>query len=157
MTNHIDEREPLIAEADATQPPARQPVPSRTVWTVLILSYLQIFCSQFYAMAMNTIIYEKLEGLLCHDMYGSDVQDPLRDPRCKGEAVQASLSVLISIEASFEMIPPLLCGIAYGMIADVYGRKPIVMLATFGALLYGVADILICKHSESPHTNNLQR
>lgn len=102
-----------------------------------------LFCSQLYASSFNTVLFETLEGLLCRDMY-DDVGDPLADPRCKGEAVQSELSLLTSIEASFEMIPPMLCGIVYGLVADVYGRRPILMLSTFGAVLYGALDIAVC-------------
>ncbi|OAR01103.1 hypothetical protein LLEC1_06470 [Akanthomyces lecanii] len=138
MTDHGD-NEPLLVGASAE----RSPVSRRTFWRVVLLSYTMLFCSQLYASSFNTVLFETLEGLLCRDMFG-DVGDPLADPRCKGEAVQSELSLLTSIEASFEMIPPMVCGIVYGLVADVYGRRPILMLSTFGAVLYGALDIAIC-------------
>ncbi|OAA80236.1 Major facilitator superfamily domain, general substrate transporter [Akanthomyces lecanii RCEF 1005] len=138
MTDHGDS-EPLLAGASVE----RSPVSRRTFWRVVLLSYTMLFCSQLYASSFNTVLFETLEGLLCRDMY-DDVGDPLADPRCKGEAVQSELSLLTSIEASFEMIPPMLCGIVYGLVADVYGRRPILMLSTFGAVLYGALDIAVC-------------
>ncbi|KAJ3499023.1 hypothetical protein NLG97_g671 [Lecanicillium saksenae] len=87
-------------------------------------------------------MYQTLEGLLCRDMY-DDVGDATKDPRCKGTAVQSELSLLTSMEATFEVIPPMICGIAYGLMADMYGRKPVLVLATVGALLYGALDVAI--------------
>lgn len=138
MPDH-NEREPLLAHQQF-----EHPVPRRTVYTVFGLSYALIFCSQLYAMAFNTLYAQALEGILCRDTY-PDVTDPLADKRCKGDAVQSQLSVLTSMEASFEMLPPLILGIVYGLIADVYGRKPIMVLATLGACLYCLADMAICE------------
>ncbi|KAM3504764.1 hypothetical protein MY10362_003373 [Beauveria mimosiformis] len=131
MDSH-SESEPLLDVA----PVERRPVPRCTFWRVVLLSYTMLFCSQLYASSFNTVLYETLQGLLCRDMY-DDVGEPLADPRCKGEAVQSELSLLTSIEASLEMLPPMICGIVYGLIADVYGRRPILILSTFGSVLYG--------------------
>lgn len=143
----LSENEPLLDNA----PAERKPVARGIFWRVVVLSYIMLFCSQLFANSFNTVLYQTLEGLLCGDMY-DDVGDPLTDPRCKGEAVQAELSLLTSIESTFEMIPPLICGIVYGLLADVYGRKPILILSTFGAVLYGALDIAICMsfHSANP-------
>ncbi|KGQ06446.1 Major facilitator superfamily domain-containing protein 10 [Beauveria bassiana D1-5] len=146
MDGH-SESEPLLLDV---APVERRPVPRRTFWRAVLLSYAMLFCSQLYASSFNTVLYETLEGLLCRDMY-DDVGDPLADPRCKGEAVQSELSLLTSIEASFEMFPPMLCGIVYGLIADVYGRRPILILSTFGAVLYGALDIAICWFHDYVH------
>lgn len=150
MADHHEpgERQPLIGNGAAT-PAAdhdvhdHKPVPRRVFWSVLIMCYMMTFCSQCYAAAFNTSLYETLEGLLCRDMHDG-VLDPVADPRCKGQDVQAELSVLISIEASLETLPPILCGIVFGMIADVYGRKPVLILAVSGGLVYGLLDIAVC-------------
>lgn len=138
MADH-DDSEPLLAGASVES----SPISRRTFWRVVLLSYAMLFCSQLYASSFNTVLFETLEGLLCRDMH-DDVGDPVADPRCKGEAVQSELSLLTSIEASFEMVPPMVCGIVYGLVADVYGRRPILMLSTFGSVLYGALDIAVC-------------
>ncbi|KAJ6787708.1 hypothetical protein PWT90_08476 [Aphanocladium album] len=135
------ENEPLLDGSPAVT--EHKPVPRGIFWRVILLSYFMLFCSQLYGSSFNTFIYQTLEGLLCRDMY-DDVGDPLKDPRCKGEAVQSELSLLTSMEATFEVIPPMICGIIYGLMADVYGRKPVLVLATFGALLYGSLDVAVC-------------
>ncbi|KAM3511335.1 hypothetical protein MY11210_005008 [Beauveria gryllotalpidicola] len=133
--------EPLLN--GAAQLPDRQPVSRRTLFSVLAASCIMCFCFQFYDVAFTTVFPETLEGQLCRDLH-DNVTDPLADPRCKGDAVQSELALLINIEMSLETVPPLLCGAAYSVLADVHGRKPILVLVMGGKVLYGLANIAIC-------------
>lgn len=99
----------------------------------------------------NTILSQILEGILCRQYHGAT--DPTSDPRCKDERVQGELSIILSMKATFELLPTVIFSIPYGLAADIYGRKPVLMIATLGCVFYGLAGIIICtsllvRHSE---------
>ncbi|KAF7537546.1 hypothetical protein G7Z17_g12826 [Cylindrodendrum hubeiense] len=117
--------------------PLRQHLP------LLALGYVSFIFLKLHPGMFNTILSQIVEGILCRQYHG-DVTDPTSDPRCKDESVQGELSLLLSMVATFQLIPGVLFSIPYGLAADVYGRKPILILATVGCVLYGSANLAIC-------------
>lgn len=142
------EREPLLAPrdgapvADANRQPANKT--GGSYLRVLIIGYTLITLGQLHAGIFNTALKQLVEGLLCRQ-YHDDVLDPTRDPRCKGERTQAELSLIFSLESTFEMVPSLLLSIPYGIMADIYGRRFVAFLSILGCLVYPVADAFVCK------------
>ncbi|KAK8920227.1 MFS efflux pump atnC [Metarhizium anisopliae] len=74
-----------------------------------------------------------MEGNICQILH-PNVTNPVADLRCKDAEVQAELSLVLGLESTFGLLPTLLFSIPYGMAADVYGRKPIVILSAIGEL-----------------------
>jgi MFS family permease len=120
--------------------PLRQHLP------LLLLGFVSLVFLKLYPGMFNTIISQIMEGILCR-RYHDDVTDPTSDPRCKQESVQGELSLLLSMRATFQLIPSVLFSIPYGLAADVYGRKPVLIVATLGCVLYGLTELVICTSS----------
>ncbi|KAJ6789865.1 hypothetical protein PWT90_10846 [Aphanocladium album] len=147
----IDENQPLLS-SDADQPRDDDALltPNAVETTfrrVVIVAYVLLTLSQFHAGIFNTALQQLVEGILCRT-YNDDVVDPTKDPRCKAEQTQAELSLLFSMETTFELVPGLLLSIPYGIAADVYGRRPVAFLSILGCVFYAIADILICWKSD---------
>ncbi|KAM0240811.1 hypothetical protein ACHAP5_007846 [Fusarium lateritium] len=109
---------------------------------LLILGYLSFVFLKLSPNMFNTILSQILEGILCRQYHGAT--DPTLDPRCKDEDVQGELSIILGMKATFELLPTVIFSIPYGLAADVYGRKPVLILATLGCVLYGLAGLVIC-------------
>lgn len=116
---------------------------SRPYLRVVAPVFLNLMTSSLCVTIYNTAIYQIQERIICKQHY-DDVVDSTTDPRCKGPAVQGDFSLLIGVQNTFELIPTLLSGILYGVVADTYGRKPVFVLCTFGAFLHLAADAVIC-------------
>ncbi|KPA38350.1 mfs transporter [Fusarium langsethiae] len=116
--------------------------PLRQHFTLLGLGYLSLVCLKLYPGMFNTILSQILESILCRQYH--DTSDPSLDPRCKDETVQGELSMLLSMRATFELLPTVVFSIPYGIAADMYGRKPVIILATMGCVLYGILNLVIC-------------
>lgn len=67
------------------------------------------------------------------------------DPRCKGSEVQSELSMLQAVELSIGILPSILTSVLYGVVADRYGRRPILALSILGLFILYVFDYTICK------------
>ncbi|SCV34275.1 uncharacterized protein FFB14_04756 [Fusarium fujikuroi] len=116
--------------------------PWRHHFRLLALGYMSFIFLKLSPNMFNTILSQILEGILCRQYHGAT--DPTSDPRCKDERVQGELSIILSMKATFELLPTVIFSIPYGLAADVYGRKPVLMIATLGCVLYGLAGIMIC-------------
>ncbi|KAM3435423.1 hypothetical protein MY4824_004889 [Beauveria thailandica] len=111
---------------------------------VLTLGYTSMFLSALYPGIFHTALSQSMESNICHSVY-LDVTNSIDDPRCKSTEVQAELSLVLSLETTFGLMPTLLSTMPYGVAADIYGRKPIVMLSSLGSILYNMAAMFICR------------
>ncbi|KAH6962868.1 major facilitator superfamily domain-containing protein [Fusarium avenaceum] len=119
-----------------------EPNPLRQHFKLLALGYLSFIFLKLSPGMFNTILSQILEGILCRQYH--DTTDPTSDPRCKDESVQGELSILLSMKATFELLPTVIFSIPYGLAADVYGRKPVLIIATMGCVIYGLVNLVIC-------------
>lgn len=85
-----------------------------------------------------------MEGIICDKKYG-DVTDPLKDTRCKSEAVQAELSLIFGIGVSCQLVPEILTSVFYGRLSDKYGRRLVLFLSCLGSLIAALAQLTICE------------
>lgn len=141
----VEEQELLLQPQDEDTEDEREVEehsPLRKHFTLLGLGYLSFVCLKLYPGMFNTILSQILESILCRQYY--DTSDPTLDPRCKDETVQGELSMLLSMRATFELLPTVIFSIPYGIAADIYGRKPVIILATIGCVLYGILNLVIC-------------
>ncbi|OAA82646.1 Major facilitator superfamily domain, general substrate transporter [Akanthomyces lecanii RCEF 1005] len=86
------------------------------------------------------------EDILCRNRFrehGGAAALVLRDPRCKGAAVQADLSMLQAVEHTFGAIPSILTSVLYGVASDRFGRKSIMCLSIAGLLVLYAVDFTI--------------
>ncbi|KAF5664246.1 major facilitator superfamily transporter transporter [Fusarium heterosporum] len=141
----VEEQELLLQPQDAgsgEQNEASEPSPWRQHLNLLALGYISFIFLKLSPGMFNTVLSQILEGILCRQYH--DTTDPTVDPRCKDESVQGELSILLSMKATFELLPTVIFSIPYGLAADVYGRKPVLIVATTGCVIYGLVNLVIC-------------
>lgn len=85
---------------------------------------------------------EILEGILCRRTHG-DVLDPPTDPRCKDAAVQGEFARLTALSFTLGFIPGL-TAVTWGVVAEKYGRKPVLVLSVASLFVMNAVDITIC-------------
>ncbi|KAM0245081.1 hypothetical protein ACHAQJ_010660 [Trichoderma viride] len=86
-----------------------------------------------------------MEDVACHDHYpdhkiGVNLGE---DSRCKNADVQGTLAMSRSWMMWAQMLVPLLVQIPYGIVADNYGRRPVLFLGLFGNLLGSCWTIIV--------------
>lgn len=110
---------------------------------IAIPCLLMLLLLEFGGVMINVALNEITEGIICRNFFG-DVLEPKVDVRCKGTSVQSELALITGWEVSFVFIPSLLTGIPYGLAADKYGRRVILLLANVGVVLGSVVIIVVC-------------
>ena len=83
-----------------------------------------------------------LEDIVCRQYYHRTVPnefenpfDPIPEDRCKVPDVQARVAMLRGWDQTFSCIPSILTAVPYGIIADKYGRKIVLVMCLFGITL----------------------
>ncbi|KAK2052489.1 ATP synthase F0 [Colletotrichum caudatum] len=77
-----------------------------------------------------------MEEIICREHYSDLIRsEGVHDNVCKSALVQGELAMIKGWQASFNSIPPLLTAIPCGVIADKYGRRPVLSLAMLGIML----------------------
>lgn len=147
-SHDVEESDPLLApDRIQRQDDGAKPFvdATETIFRrVVVTSYVLLVLGQFHAGIFNTALKQIVEGVICRN-YNDHVADPTDDPRCKAERSQAELSLVFSMETTFELIPGLLLSIPYGVAADIYGRRLVAFISILGCTLYPIADVLICE------------
>ncbi|CAF3615495.1 unnamed protein product [Fusarium graminearum] len=142
----VDEQELLLQPEERDDEDDTKAADEYSPWRhhcrLLLLGYLSFIFLKLSPNMFNTLLSQILEGILCRQYHGTS--DPTSDPRCKDEDVQGELSIILSMKATFELLPTVIFSIPYGLAADVYGRKPVLIIATLGCVLYGLAGLVIC-------------
>ncbi|KAB2571672.1 Solute carrier family 46 member 3, partial [Lasiodiplodia theobromae] len=97
-----------------------------------------------------------LEMAVCRDYYRT--RDPsvigppplnyVREELCKRDEIQVELAYLRALKSLFAAIPGLFCTVLFGRLADLWGRKPILLLGMTGQILTYLWVILICYFHE---------
>lgn len=113
---------------------------------ILLPSVAILICLLVGGMMIDVPLNEISEAIICRNTFG-EVPDPATDPRCKDGEVQSELALISAWELTFGLIPSLLVGVPYGLAADKYGRRAVLLLACVGAALSTLALIIICEQS----------
>ncbi|KAK1985383.1 ATP synthase F0 [Colletotrichum cereale] len=80
--------------------------------------------------------YQLMEEIICRKYYPDHtVSQSDAGNVCKSPLVQGELAMVKGWQASFNCVAPLLTAIPYGVIADKYGRRPVLSLAMLGITL----------------------
>ncbi|EJP67264.1 MFS transporter [Beauveria bassiana ARSEF 2860] len=96
----------------------------------------------------DTPLNEISEAIICRNIFGQ-VPDPASDPRCKDSQVQAELALISGWELTFGLIPSLVVGVPFGLAADKYGRRAVILLTSVGVVLSTLLTIVICRYPET--------
>ncbi|PMB64982.1 hypothetical protein BM221_009169 [Beauveria bassiana] len=97
----------------------------------------------------DTPLNEISEAIICRNIFGQ-VPDPASDPRCKDSQVQSELALISGWELTFGLIPSLVVGVPFGLAADKYGRRAVILLTSVGVVLSTLLTIVICEYQDKP-------
>ncbi|KAL2820301.1 major facilitator superfamily domain-containing protein [Aspergillus granulosus] len=86
-----------------------------------------------------------IEHIVCHDMSPdlSSFSQSSSDPRCKELDVQGELAEIRGWSNAIAILPSLLVSIPYGILADRFGRRPVLRLSVLGISLMLIQQMII--------------
>ncbi|KAK2602823.1 hypothetical protein N8I77_009328 [Diaporthe amygdali] len=139
MTSGSGEETPLLGpkrgdDADASY--------QRRVVTIIFIMVILVDLAGFFQEAPQTKI---LEGIICNRHY---VGAP-GEHDCTVGPVQSELATVTQMLNTFNRLPGLIVAIPFGILADRYGRRPILLLAILGALLQDIFSKIVLWHPEA--------
>ncbi|KAJ5535655.1 hypothetical protein N7513_008841, partial [Penicillium frequentans] len=116
------------------------------VLTVCAVSILSVDFGSFLSVAPQTAIFEQI---ICrnHQEFRNSGNATYGEDPCKSEAVQGELALILGYKDGFDVLPTILFSLAYGVLSDHWGRKPVVYLAIVGSLLGELWVRLVCAWS----------
>ncbi|KAF4587170.1 MFS transporter [Ophiocordyceps camponoti-floridani] len=95
---------------------------------------------------MEPSTLEIVEDIICRGHFPDHkLRMPVVDGRCKDAAVQKTLAMIRSWSMSADMLIPLVVQVPYGIVADRYGRKTVLILAFVGCVLQTSWVILVLR------------
>ncbi|CAK7221452.1 hypothetical protein SEUCBS140593_004573 [Sporothrix eucalyptigena] len=118
---------------------------------VIVVTFAMIILVDFAAFFLDAPQTSILESIICDRYYGTDgidsitgVGDASRD--CTAGPVQAELATINQMLNTFNRLPGLFVAIPMGLAADRFGRRPVLFLTFFGALLQDLIAKIILWH-----------
>ncbi|KAB5551178.1 putative MFS transporter [Coniochaeta sp. 2T2.1] len=117
---------------------------SRVRLGIIIACFLLIILLELGAYLATIPLNQVLEENICRSFHPQLPPNSEEDPRCKGKAVQAELSIIRGWQSTVDVIPGLLTAVPYGFLADRRGREMVLGLSLVGITLTSACYILIC-------------
>lgn len=137
------ENTPLLGCPKATIPP---PTTATTIRKVVVLSCLFIFLLEFGAGLQIPSALALLGRRLCYEVQPGLPWPPLPDdPACKTVAVQGRLASFRGLQASLDVITWTSHDDSVWHAVSIWGRRPVLILATLGYTLSVAFQIFVCK------------
>ncbi|OAQ59144.2 MFS transporter [Pochonia chlamydosporia 170] len=109
---------------------------------VLLLAIFAMFLGESF---QEPAFGEIEEGIFCRE-YFSNVTDTANDPRCKDQRIQSNISMLEAVEATIRFAVSLLTGIPYGIVAERFGRRRVLVVSMIGMALRYPLDLIVCAY-----------
>ncbi|KAH8904804.1 MFS general substrate transporter [Coniochaeta sp. PMI_546] len=124
-------------------------LPLPTQRHVIVMCVIFLFIVEFSMFVMEPPLQAVMEDFVCHEIYPDHVMEASaaeQDSRCKDPSVQTILAMARSWLMWTGMFVPLLVQIPYGMVADKYGRRPVLFCGLFGLLLSTIWNITVLRN-----------
>jgi MFS family permease len=118
--------------------------PERTRILIAICTLLIVLdIAGYLAIAPQTKIFQ---DIICAKYYNETITSfQMDDKRCKIEPVQSEIALLNGWKDTLDQLPGIVFAVPWGIAADKFGRKPVLLLGMFG---YTLADFwvkIICR------------
>lgn len=117
---------------------------STRVITLVCTLLLLLDIAGFLGMAPQMQIFE---DIICQNYYThqpSQIDTLPVNERCKIEPVQSELAIIQAWKDTFEHLPGIVFGVAYGLLADRFGRRPILLCGILGLAMSGLWVKVVC-------------
>lgn len=107
---------------------------------VVVLALVSIFLAEVAVNVAVPAMNAVMESIICDQLHpgvavGIGLEVP-SDSVCKSADVQSYLVMMRGWMQTFESVPTILCSIPYGIMADRWGRKPVLGLSALGMNLF---------------------
>jgi MFS family permease len=93
---------------------------------------------------LDTGMTELIESAACRNLVPSGAAEPTDPSRCKAPDVQSRLSLVLGWDMTFSMVPGLLAAVPYGVFADTYGPRVVLLLVFVGITMSKTLQLVIC-------------
>ncbi|KAM5361533.1 hypothetical protein ACJZ2D_013041 [Fusarium nematophilum] len=116
----------------------RDLVPSRAFQRrVLLMCILSLFIVEVSDFITDPPLQKIAEDIICRRYYPDHLLGVpmIQDHRCKESHVQKTLAMVKSWNLAISLAVPIVAQFPFGIIADKYGRRPVLFLSLFGCLL----------------------
>ncbi|KAF4976669.1 hypothetical protein FZEAL_6694 [Fusarium zealandicum] len=113
-------------------------VPSKTFQRrVLLMCIISLFIIEVSQFITDPPLKKITEDIICRQHYPDHVLrlPRIQDHRCKDNSVQKTLAMVQAWNAAIGMAVPIVAQFPFGIIADKYGRRPVLFLSIFGCFL----------------------
>ncbi|KAI8673090.1 hypothetical protein NCS56_00774100 [Fusarium sp. Ph1] len=101
---------------------------------VLLMCLVSLFIVEVSEFITDPPQQKIIEDIICRGYYPDHVLQ-IKDQRCKDNHVQKTLAMVRGWHLAFGMAVPILPQFPFGIIADKYGRRPVLFLSLLGDLL----------------------
>jgi len=147
QNGQTSESSPLLAGTNSPPHHLTSPTPSLTpkshpkLFMVAAICIALAFFVEIGDYMLRAPLMRILEAIICRSYYesttpiGIDLSIPIPEGKCKIPFVQSELAMLRGWDGTFSCIPGILVAVPFGMVADKYGRKPVLLLALLGVIL----------------------
>lgn len=105
---------------------------------VIITTFIMVILVDLAAFFQEAPQMKILEGIICSRYYTVGTLATSADPDCNIGPVQLELATVAQMLNTFNRLPGLIVAIPFGILADRYGRRPVLLLAILGALLQDI-------------------
>ncbi|GAD97260.1 hypothetical protein PVAR5_5933 [Paecilomyces variotii No. 5] len=138
-----DEGAPLLGidEAQAASASRSQKL------TVMIAASTLILAMDFGFYLTAAPQMKIFEDIVCRDYLaalGKAAKTSITEDICKSEPVQSELALVNGWKETSDVLPGILLSVPYGVLADHWGRKPVLLLGILGLLLGEIWVRIVC-------------
>lgn len=134
MSNVDSEERPLLGpKADHHEQHHRR--------RVVVVSFITVLLTDFAAFFLGAPQTSILEANICSRYYAHTPDPSNRD--CTVGPIQTELALINQMLNTFNRLPGIFVAIPFGIVADRYGRRPVLVLVILGALLQDLISKIV--------------
>ncbi|KAI1851664.1 hypothetical protein JX266_003126 [Neoarthrinium moseri] len=143
MSDVASESTALLGASSPSAPRSDEPAAGKTnKGRVIAVSFILMVLVDFAGFLIDAPQTSILETIICDQYYSSGSPSALAD--CTVGPVQAELATVNQLLNTFNLIPGLLVALPFGVLADRYGRRPVLALSLIGIFIQDLLAKLVC-------------